>query len=35
MSMMCCKNCNHPSRWKDNPPYTPEEYAEMGVKVEG
>lgn len=33
LSLQCCKHCDHPSRWKDNPPYTTEEYAEMGVKV--
>lgn len=27
-SLMCCKSCNHPGRWKPNP-YTAEEVREM------
>ena len=30
-SLMCCKDCAHPTRWQPDP-YTAEDYAEMGVK---
>lgn len=28
ISIMCCKDCEHPTRWQSDPPYTPEELAQ-------
>lgn len=30
-NLMCCCECNHPTRFEHNPPYTKAEYLEMWV----
>jgi hypothetical protein len=34
LSMMCCKDCSHPTRWVDEP-WTADDIAEMKVRAEG
>lgn len=29
LGLKCCKDCEHPTRWTDDPPYAADEYAEM------
>jgi hypothetical protein len=28
-SLKCCEDCDHPGRWTTNPPYTPDEIADI------
>ena len=29
MGLKCCPDCDHPTRWSDPEPYTPDERAQM------